>query len=251
MSFISGIKQIFGGKLKVLLLSSTGNPEKVIATAAKTCYSPGTTEKLWGTDGNDVEFIQKLRKMHHMSPFEHANFTFGIDGVSRVLLAQLTRHRIASFSVQSQRYVKYEIGMYDLHEYFEIPEGILTGPDGVFDDYMDALDEIGGAYDNLVKALEENGFSKTEAAENARYILPGGMKTNLVMTMNARELMHFFELRCCNRAQKEIRDLAWTMLRLLQEQFPVIFADCGPNCLTDKCKEGTMCCGKPYQKELL
>ena len=116
---------------------------------------------------------------------------------------------------------------------------------------MDALEEIASAYENLVEVLQENGLSKTEAAENARYILPGGMKTNLVMTMNARELMHFFSLRCCNRAQKEIRDLAWAMLRLLQEQFPTIFEDCGPNCLTDRCKEGKMCCGKPYQTELL
>ncbi len=239
-----------GEKLKVQLLDCTSNPEKVIATAAKTCYSPGTTEHLWNTDGDYEQFIAKLRKMHHMSPFEHASFVFGIDGVSRVLLAQLTRHRIASFSVQSQRYVKYETEKIDISELFEVPEGILEGPEQAFDNYMDALDEIAAAYENLVSVLQENGLSKTEAAENARYILPGGMKTNLVMTMNARELMHFFELRCCNRAQDEIRLLAWTMLNLLQERFPAIFADCGPKCLTSKCEEGTMCCGKPYQKGL-
>lgn len=239
-----------GEKLKVHLLSTTENPEKVIETAAKTCYSPGTTEHLWHTDGDCDEFIQKLKKMNHMSPFEHANFTFGIDGVSRVLLAQLTRHRIASFSVQSQRYVKYDTGKVDLATLFEIPDGIVNGPDNAFDNYMDALDEVAAAYENLVAVLQGNGLSKTEAAENARYILPGSMKTNLIMTMNARELMHFFELRCCNRAQDEIRQLAWTILDLLKEKFPSIFNGCGPNCLTDRCREGKMGCGHPYQEGL-
>ena len=239
-------------KLKVQLLSHTENPEKVVAVAAKTCYYPGTTEHLWDTSEETQEdFIQKLRDMGHMSPFEHATFTFGIDGVSRVLLAQLTRHRIASFSVQSQRYVKYDVNEVELHDIFEIPFVILDGSDEVFDGYMGALEEVASAYENLVDCLQQSGLSKTEAAENARYILPGSMKTNLVMTMNARELMHFFELRCCNRAQEEIRQLAWTILRLLEEKFPSIFSNCGPNCLIDKCKEGKMCCGKPYQKELL
>lgn len=237
--------------MKVILLDSTSNPEKVIAVAAKTCYFPGTTEYLWHTDEDFEQFITKLRELHHMSPFEHASFTFGIDGVSRVLLAQLTRHRIASFSVQSQRYVKYNTEKIDFSELFEVPEGIIKGPEQAFDNYMDALEEIASSYENLVSVLQENGLSKAEAAENARYILPGGMKTNLIMTMNARELIHFFEVRCCNRAQDEIRQLAWTMLYLLEERFPSIFNGCGPNCLTDRCKEGSMCCGKPYQKELL
>jgi thymidylate synthase (FAD) len=236
--------------MKVNLLDSTSNPEKVIATAAKTCYSPGTTEYLWGTDGDFGVFIEKLRKMHHMSPFEHANFTFGIDGVSRVLLAQLTRHRIASFSVQSQRYVKYDTETIDFSELFKVPEGIIQGPEEASLSYMETLNEIAYSYENLISILQENGLSKEEATENARYILPGGMKTNLIMTMNARELMHFFELRCCNRAQDEIRQLAWAMLYLLKERFPAIFTDCGPKCLTSSCGEGSLCCGKPYQKEL-
>jgi|WetSurMetagenome_2_1015567.scaffolds.fasta_scaffold92874_1 thymidylate synthase (FAD) len=236
--------------MKVQLLSSTMQPEKVVATAAKTCYSPGTTEMLWKNECKYEEFIQNLRSMGHMSPFEHASFTFGIDGVSRVLLAQLTRHRIASFSVQSQRYVKYDIGNKDPSNVFTVPEAISSGPDHIFENYTEALDEIGLAYENLVSYLEAEGFSKTEAAENARYILPGSMKTNLVMTMNARELMHFFSLRCCNRAQAEIRDLAWTILRLLYDKFPAIFTNCGPNCLVSKCGEGKMSCGKPYQKGL-
>jgi len=232
--------------MKVSLISCTENPEKTIAVAAKTCYSPGTTETLWNSTHDVEDFLQKLCKMKHMSPFEHANFTFGIDGVSRVLLAQLTRHRIASFSVQSQRYVKYDTKTKDYHELFEIPEVIISENNHVFENYVDALDKICNAYENLVDILKTEGFSETQAAENARYILPGSMKTNLVMTMNARELMHFFELRCCNRAQDEIRQLAWTMLHLLKEEFPAIFSNCGPSCLTGECKEGEMTCGKPY-----
>ena len=154
-------------------------------------------------------------------------------------------------SVQSQRYVKYEVDEVDLHDLFEIPFAILDGSDKTFDSYMDALEEVANAYENLVDCLQQSGLSKTEAAENARYILPGSMKTNLVMTMNARELMHFFELRCCNRAQEEIRQLAWTILRLLEEKFPSIFSNCGPSCLTSSCKEVNMSCKHPYQKELL
>ena len=92
-------------------------------------------------------------------------------------------------------------------------------------------------------------MDEKEAAENARYVLPNGMKTNLIMTMNARELMHFFSLRCCNRAQQEIRDVAWAMLTLVEKKFPVIFKNCGPSCLTGKCEEGTMSCGSPYVRE--
>jgi thymidylate synthase (FAD) len=236
--------------MKVNLLSYTENPEKIVAVAAKTCYSPGTTELLWKSSTEITDFITKLRTMRHMSPFEHANFTFGIDGVSRVLLAQLTRHRIASFSVQSQRYVKYGTTKVDYHELFEIPEVIIQANNHAFDNYTQALDVICNAYETLVDSLQQEGLSLVQATENARYILPGSMKTNLVMTMNARELMYFFELRCCNRAQEETRQLAWTMLNLLQEKFPTIFTGCGPKCLTGRCEEGAMSCGKPYQKGL-
>jgi len=242
-----------GVKLEVTLLSYTENPEKIIATAAKTCYSPGTTATNWHKalqdDGSEEEFVQKLRDMDHWSPFEHANFTFGIDGISRACLAQLTRHRIASFSVQSQRYVTYAVEKQELFELFHFPQPIIDAKGEVLEEFNAELDNICDVYARINYLLQENGLSKTEAAENARYILPNAMKTNLVMTMNARELMHFFELRCCNRAQEEIRDLAWTMKGVLTDKFPVIFANCGPSCLTSHCKEGRMSCGKPYRKE--
>jgi thymidylate synthase (FAD) len=227
----------------VVLLTWTYDPEKIIALSAKTCYSPGFPSDMWYQDLNEGEFISKLKNMGHMTPFEHASFTFSLEGVSRVLLAQLTRHRIASFSVQSQRYVKYESSM----DNYVVPDI----PNELKEDFLDSCDVIYALYNEYVNCLMQDwGYSEKEAIENARYLLPGAMKTNLTVTMNARELMHFFELRCCNRAQKEIRDLAWKMLSLLQLKFPQIFEDCGPTCLTSKCKEGKMACGKPYKKEI-
>ena len=233
--------------MKVTLLSWTYDPEKVIATAAKVCYAPGTTEDVWNNSFDYASFIEKLRNMGHMSPFEHANFTFGIDGISRACSHQLVRHRIASFSQQSQRYVAYNnLKLED----FVVPDPIMHGDGVTFDRYLDLLEDSIDAYKHLTEILVGNGMDEKKAAENARYLLPNAMKTNLVMTMNARELMHFFELRCCKRAQEEINQLAWSMLQKVQETFPVLFSNCGPNCLTSKCKEGKMSCGSPYQTKL-
>ena len=85
-------------------------------------------------------------------------------------------------------------------------------------------------------------------AEDARYILPNAAETKIVVTMNIRELMHFFTLRCCNRAQWEIRDLAWKMLELVRPTAPFIFATAGPSCVRGACPEGKMTCGNPYPK---
>jgi thymidylate synthase (FAD) len=232
------------------LLSYTQHPEKLIATAAKVCYAPGTVDKVWHSTFAYEEFIEKLRSIGHMSPFEHANFTFGIDGISRACSHQLVRHRIASFSQQSQRYVKYDTDLKDMGELFVVPDPIMDSDDETFDTYYNALESIADIYEELVQKLMESGMDEKKAAENARYILPNAMKTNLVMTMNARELMHFFELRCCRRAQEEINTLAWSMKRLLEYKFPAIFKNTGPNCITGKCKEGKMSCGRPYQTEL-
>lgn len=239
--------------MNVTLISNTENPLRVIATAAKTCYAPGTVAKMWESlEGSEEEqslFVAKLQSMGHMSPFEHASFTFGIDEISRACSHQLVRHRIASFSQQSQRYVAYNhIGVhnfvYPLDEKLEeeYDEDIFGCFDNAYFNACKAYEEIMDYLINMV------GMSEKEAAENARYVLPNGMHTNLVMTMNCRQLFHFFNVRCCNRAQEEIRTLAWTMLRLLQEKFPALFDNCGPSCLNDRCKEGSMSCGKPYQR---
>jgi len=238
--------------MEIVLLSHTENPEKIIEIAARTCYSSKTPIELYqeliyrNTNSNSGEFLDKLKKMGHLTPFEHANFTFAITGISRACLAQLTRHRLCSFNVQSQRYVALETSNEALNDQFyyseELQKAINTHS---LSQYLLDL------YQFVVNDLQEKGYTKTEAIENARYLLPLATTTNLVMTMNARELMHFFEVRCCNRAQKEIRDLAWMILQLLQQRFYSIFKDCGPKCLTGKCPEGPMSCGKPFQKASL
>ena len=175
------------------------------------------------------------RKLGHLSTFEHVSFTFGIEGVSRALLAQITRHRIASFSVQSQRYVGQsgEDGI----DYILPPEIEKLGDEYAkrFADQMDMMDKW---YREWLELLGEGG------KEDARFVLPNAAATRMIVTMNARELNHFFALRCCNRAQWEIRDVAWQMLKLAHEAAPALFDECGPECLRGRCPEGKMCCGR-------
>ena len=274
--------------MKVMLISYTQNPEKVVATAAKLCYSNSNATELYEklTSDEATSFIEKLASMGHQSPLEHASFTFAIEGVSRSLLAQITRHRIASFSVQSQRYV-------DMSDKFEpvVPKDLINNPD--FDNIMNTLHD---AYNNISLYLTKHYFRneygdlmkrekinipydyfesskmidqliedlhiynedekkkmkrnilamKKKAIENARAILPNACPTQMIVTMNARELLHFFNERCCNRAQEEIRELAWRMLILVKTVAPSIFVNAGPSCLCGNCKEGPMTCANPY-----
>lgn len=168
---------------------------------------------------------------NHYSVLEHASFTFDISGVSRVLLAQLTRHRIASFSVESQRYC-------GVKPVWVVPQTVKDA--GYEDEYT--------AYCDAGYALMQEMMQQGVPAEDARYIIPQGVTCSLMMTMNARELHHFFELRCCNRAQWEIRDLAWRMLSLCRIAAPKTFEIAGPGCVRSKCPEGKKACGKPYAR---
>ena len=167
--------------------------------------------------------------MGHHSVIEHAVFTFSVEGVSRALTHQLVRHRMASFSQQSQRYVSMDRAS------FVTPHSVEGNEEAseVFDETMDT---IWDAY----RRLEELGIP----AEDARYLLPNGCTTNITITMNARELLHFFSLRCCNRAQWEIREMADKMLELCLEKSPIIFKDAGPPCVRGPCPEGKLTCGK-------
>ena len=221
----------------VTLIAHTNDPEKTIAAAAKLCYSDAHIETLLDglTPEKTAAFLQKLNDFGHASPIEHASFTFGIEGVSRTFLAQVTRHRIASFSVQSQR-----------------PAAKAA--------FIDAMNADAKHYLELVKALEEKHThtlmeqgmpEKTARAkaskmanEDARFVLPNACETKMVMTMNCRSLNNFFNLRCCNRAQWEIRAVADEMLRLVYPLAPHVFAAAGPRCLAGPCPEGGMCCGK-------
>lgn len=224
-------------KMKVVLLRYTPAPEETIALAAKLCYSKssieGLKEKISQKDQSD--FIEKLMAMGHESVLEHASFTFGIEGVSRVLLAQLTRHRIASFSVQSQRYVSYENGFG-----YIIPESICSLGEDAVKQFSEQMETIEGWYTDWQKRLGTGEKSN----EDARFVLPNACETRIMVTMNVRELRHFFSLRMCNRAQWEIRNMAEEMFRLCFETAPALFKNAGPACLRGKCPEGDKSCGK-------
>ena len=218
--------------MKVTLITHTPEPEKVIASAAKLCYSSSDIESLMNgltTDKIDT-FIKKLIDLGHQSPLEHCSFTFGIEGVSRALSHQLVRHRIASYSQKSQRYVKE--GQFD----YIVPPSIIENPI-CKDAFEDFVKNSQWTYDFLV----DNGIP----AEDARFVLPNACETKIIVTMNIRTLLHFFEERCCNRAQWEIRYMAYAMLRICKEVAPNLFAKAGASCVRGKCKEGKMCCGNP------
>ena len=218
--------------LKVTLLEHTPDPERVVAMAARLCYSSSgaaeLAEKL--SDERVKEMVEKIVKLGHASCLEHVSFTFGIEGVSRVLTHQLVRHRIASYDQQSQRYVA-------AHGFQYItPPTIAEKPEAKakFDALMQ---KIRATYDELT----EMGVPK----EDARYVLANAAETKILVTMNARTLLHFFNLRCCNRAQWEIRAMAYEMLRLVKEVAPTLFYNAGASCVnTGRCPEGAMTCGK-------
>ena len=218
--------------MMVKLVRHTPEPERTVAMSARLCYSPigaaQLEEKI--SDEQAANLVRKLVSMGHLSTLEHVTFTFAIEGVSRVLTHQLVRHRIASYSQQSQRYVKE-------HDFETIvPASIASKPEAKakFDKLMT---EIQAMYDEFI-ALDI-------PAEDARYILPNATETKIVCTFNARSLLNFFSLRCCTRAQWEIRALANEMLRQCQAVAPVIFENAGPTCVSEGvCHEGAMSCGR-------
>ncbi len=226
---------------KVIMIRHTPLPEETVALGARLCYSKANiddlSERINASDQS--AFIEKLMSMGHESVLEHVTFTFGIEGVSRVLLAQLTRHRIASFSVQSQRYVSYEKGFG-----YIIPPRIEALGQEAIDEYKRQMETIQTWYTEWQSKL---GGSGERSNEDARFVLPNACETRILMTMNVRELRHFFSLRMCSRAQWEIRAMATEMHRLCLEAAPSLFADAGPACLNSKCPEGAKSCGKMNQ----
>ncbi len=220
--------------MQVELLYHTPDPERAVATAARLCYAPvGASELMESLSEERIhKVLSTILESGHLSTLEHASYTFAIDGVSRALTHQLVRHRLASFNQQSQRYVKFSDGLETIK-----PETIAQNPeaDALFDEMIAKTVE---AYQRFL----EMGIP----AEDARYILPNAAETKIVVTMNIRELLHFFSLRCCNRAQWEIRELAWKMLDAVRPTAPFIFAAAGPGCVSSTCPEGKMTCGDPY-----
>ena len=215
--------------MKVTLLAYTQNADAICAAAGKSCYSDRSSQDLLEEE-NPEKVLGKIVGMGHHSVIEHASFTFSVEGVSRSLTHQLVRHRVASFSQQSQRYVS------------------IDEPTFVMPHSIEADEESRKIYEDTMKCIWESYNRLTERGilpEDARYVLPNGCTTNITITMNARELLHFFRLRCCNRAQWEIREMADEMLRLCREVSPTIFAKAGPPCVSEKCPEGKLTCGTP------
>ncbi len=264
------------GRLKLKLLAHTPNPDTVVAKGGRLCYYPGGIEELEEDLSQEKVggFVSMLAEMQHESPLEHAVFTFGIEGVSRSLTHQLVRHRLASYSQKSQRYVRE--GSFE----YIIPKKIQENI-GAKETFIRAMEDIQRAYDNITRrilaqdirsfyqeqakesleTIEKLGddelledfrkhykkdYNRLEklAIENARAVLPNACETKIIVTMNARILLHFFRKRCCNRAQEEIRSLAIEMLKLVKAIGPNIFRYAGPQCVYGDCPEGRMTCGK-------
>lgn len=222
-----------------MLVSYSPEPEKTVSAAARLCYSPTDAEGLLSkVEGNDQrDFLEKLTAVGHLSPVEHASFTFVVEGISRACSHQLVRHRLASYSQQSQRYVN------------EKKFDYLMPPSIQEDGEMRALFEktmkdIQQSYSYFADRLVQKGYSTESAREDARFVLPNATETKIMITMNARELLHFFRQRLCNRAQWEIRAMAYAMLKLVKPIAPTIFRHSGPPCVKGKCPEGSRTCGK-------
>ncbi len=225
--------------LNVVLLRHTPEPEEVVAMAAKLCYSQSGVEELKEKiEAKDqAAFVEKLASIGHLSPIEHVSFSFGIEGISRACSHQLVRHRVASYSQQSQRYVKEE--QFD----YIIPPSIKQDP-ALVKEFDQCMADAQENYTKVLKRLEELGYKGEAGQQDARYLLPNAAETKIVVTMNARELLHFFRVRTCNRAQWEIREMAERMLAQVKAAAPTIFAKSGPACLYAPCPEGKMTCGK-------
>jgi len=215
--------------LKVKLLRHTADAELLCGAAALTSTKSGSPSEI--LEKMDVEtakrIIKRVTGYGHVSVIEHASFTFSIEGVSRAMTHQLVRHRIASFTQQSQRYVTY-----DALEKYVTPPSITNNEEAqkIFDE---TLEKISETYQNLLKL----GIKK----EDARFILPNAAKTNIIVTMNTRELLHFFNLRCCTRSQWEIREIAVEMLKQAKKTAPTLFENAGPTCVElGYCPEGKM-----------
>lgn len=248
-------------KLKVVLVGQTLNAEKIVAASAKLCYSKLGGDELMDnlTDEKVGEFLDKLSEIGHESPIEHVCFSFAVEGVSRVLTHQLVRHRIASYSQRSQRYVSEKEFRYVIpprigkniisKKMFEeamthSQDSYILLSDELFDRYVnDYIIEHNLKKDKEIPKKIRQSMRK-EAYEDARYVLPNACETKIMITMNARSLRHFFNTRCCNRAQWEIREMADKMLIEVKKVAPSLFKGAGPYCVCGKCPEGSMSCGK-------
>jgi len=218
--------------MNVTLLSYTPDPERTCAAAALTSFwHKGASETHHVLSDEEIDdILTKVMGYGHVSVIEHATFTFSLEGISRACSHQLVRHRVASYTQQSQRYVEIE------NFSPVLPPSIRANRDAakVYDNVMESVKQ---AYEKLIGLGIDN--------EDARFVLPNATPTNIVVTMNARELRHFFKMRCCERAQWEIRDVARRMLACVRPVAPRLFRRAGPSCVCEgRCPEGDLSCGR-------
>jgi len=232
-------------QLRVTLLSHTPDPDRSVAAAGRLCYAPVSAADLNAAMSPEAvaKLVRILVRSGHHSALEHASFSFAVDGVSRACTHQLVRHRVASYNQQSQRYVNFSAA-----DSFVVPPSIAANPEAE-QIFLKAMAQARTAYEELVERGLAAGRSKESVQEDARFVLPNAAETKIVVSMNARELRHFFHVRCCNRAQWEIRALAWEMRGLLRQVSPLLFEGSGPGCLYGTCPEGKMTCGDPYKAD--
>lgn len=232
--------------LKVRVLEISESPLSLLYVAYRQCYSGRWAGDMWEENVSDerkAAFIREMMRSGHDSPLEHVKFTFAIEGVSRALTHQLVRYRIASYSQQSQRYVNME----DLN--YIVPPSI-KGDDILRKEFVRLMDEVQHGYRNLVARFREKGIVGEKAYEDARFVLPQAVESKIVVTMNCRELLHFFAQRCCQRAQWEIRALASEMLEICRKELPPVFENGGAKCeRLGYCPEGKFSCGRSLLKE--
>ncbi|HEY3488536.1 MAG TPA: FAD-dependent thymidylate synthase [Candidatus Deferrimicrobiaceae bacterium] len=224
-------------RASVVLLRCTPEPERLVALAARLCYSPASIAELGEQiSAKDIRtFVRRVLSMGHASVLEHVVLTFGIEGISRAASHQLVRHRIASYSQQSQRYVSADFGYVTPETIGESDDGKKRkGAAGLAALFHEHMERSAALYATLV----EGGIP----AEDARFVLPNASETKIIVTMNARELHHFFALRLCRRAQWEIREAAMRMFELAVAQAPLLFENAGPGCVRGKCPEGEFAC---------
>lgn len=226
--------------MNVILLQCTPEPERLVALAARLCYSPASIDDLReDISRKDVRnLVRRVLSMGHSSVLEHVTYTFGVEGISRATSHQLVRHRIASYSQQSQRYVAASFGYVTPKSLSRQEPGRSQAEGG--DSLYDRFERHMRTSSELYEELMASGVP----AEDARFVLPNAAETKIMISMNARELHHFFALRLCRRAQWEIRDMAGRMLAIARENAPLLFEKAGPGCLRGRCPEGRMSCGE-------
>lgn len=234
--------------LNMMLLDVTDNALSIIYAACRQCYSRSFAGDLTMRESinkkQKADFVRRIVASGHESPLEHVKFTFAIEGVSRALTHQLVRHRLASYSQQSQRYVKGHDFEYIIPPSIEQDKQLKRA-------FIKTMEDIQESYDEIFGKLSKKDKMQDKAAEDARFVLPQAAETKIVVTMNCRELLHFFKQRCCVRAQWEIKDLADKMLVLCAKKLPEVFESAGPKCVDlGYCPEGKQfACGRyPLKK---